>query len=102
MSFTPPIAADPARIVQALKELGSGRSNAVGTVTLTANQTSTVVAAINCGPDSRVFLMPTTANASAEFGNGTIRISAVGQGTFTVTHANSAQTDRTYFWLAVG
>lgn len=102
MSFTPPVAADSARIVQALKELGSGRSNAVGTATLTANQATTVVAAINCGPDSRVFLMPTTANASAEFGNGTIRISAVGQGTFTITHANSAQTDRTYFWLAVG
>lgn len=102
MSFTHPIVADFQRILQALRELGAGRSNAVGTATLTANQATTVVTAINCGPDSRVFLMPTTANGSAEFGNGTIRISAVGQGTFTITHANNAQTDRTYHWLAMG
>jgi hypothetical protein len=93
---------DPLKQNQAIRDLFAGRSNAVGTVTLRANQSTTTVTAINCGAGSRVFLMPTTANASAEFGNGTIRISSVGQGAFTITHANNAQTDRTFFWLAMG
>ena len=90
------------RIVQAVRELFEGRSNAVGSVTLTASSATTVVTAANCGSDSKVFLMPTTANASAEFGNGTIRISSVGLGTFTITHANNAQVDRTFYWVALG
>lgn len=93
---------DPARVNQSIRDLFAGRSNAVGTVTLTANQATTAVTAINCGKDSKVFLMPTTANASAEFGNGTIRISAVAAGSFTITHANNAQNDRTFFWVALG
>lgn len=90
------------RIVQAIRDLFAGRSNAVGTVTLRANQSTTTVTALNVGSGSRVFLMPTTANAAAEFGNGTIRISAVGQGSFTITHANDANADKTFFWLALG
>jgi hypothetical protein len=90
------------RIVQSIRDLFAGRSNAVGTVTLTANAASTVVAALNVGASSRVFLSPTTANASAEFGNGTIRISAVTSGGFTIAHANNAQNDRAFYWLALG
>ena len=93
---------DQTRQNQAIRDLFAGRSNAVGTVTLTASVATTTVTAINCGLGSRVFLMPTTANASAEFGNGTIRISAVANGSFTITHANNAQTDRTLFWVALG
>lgn len=93
---------NPRRIVQAIRELFEGRSNAVGTVTLTAGATTTTVTAINCGRESRVFLEPTTANASAERGAGTIYISSVGAGTFEITHANNAQTDRTFFWSALG
>jgi hypothetical protein len=93
---------DPVKQNQAIRDLFAGRSNAVGTVTLTAGAASTVVTAINCGAGSRPFLMPTTANASAEFGNGTIYVSAVGQGEFTITHANNAQIDRTFFWVALG
>jgi hypothetical protein len=89
-------------LVQSIRDLFAGRSNAVGTVTLTANAASTTVAALNVGASSRVFLSPTTANASAEFGNGTIRISAVTSGGFTITHANNAQNDRTLYWLALG
>lgn len=93
---------DLSRIVQAIRELFAGRSNAVGTVTLTAGAASTSVSAINCGASSRVFLMPTTAHASAEFGNGTIYVSAVAAGQFTLTHANNAQADRTFFWVVLG
>lgn len=90
------------RIVQAIRELFAGRSNAVGTVTLTANAASTSVRAINGGAGSCVFLMPTTAHAAAEFGNGTIYVSAVAAGQFTITHANNSQADRTFFWAVLG
>lgn len=93
---------DPARIVAAVRDLFEGRSNAVGTVTLTASAATTTVDAINCGPGSRVFLMPTTAHAAAEYGNGTLYVSSVASGSFTVTHANNSQTDRIFFFVCLG
>jgi hypothetical protein len=91
---------DPFRLSQAINELFQGRSNAVGTVTLTANQATTVVVADNCGDESQVFLSPKTANAAAAL--ATTYITSIGNGTFTITHANNAQTDRTYGYIAIG
>ena len=91
---------DQTRQNQAIRDLFAGRSNAVGTVTLTANAASTVVTAINCGAGSRVFLMPTTANAAAIV--AATYVSSVGQGTFTITHTNNANADKTFFWAAFG
>jgi hypothetical protein len=90
------------RLVQSIRDLFAGRSNAVGTVTLTAGAASTVVTALNVGKDSRIFLTPKTANASAEFGAGSIYVGTVGAGTFTITHANNANADKTFFWVALG
>lgn len=90
------------RIVQAVRELFQGRSNAVGTVTLEAGGTSTSVVAINCGSDSKIFITPTTANAAAEVGAGGLYVSSVSAGAFVLTHANNAQTDRTFYYVALG
>ena len=43
-----------------------------------------------------------TANAAAEIGNGTMYIGAVNNGAFVVTHANNAQADRTFLYVALG
>lgn len=94
------------RIVQAIIQLMQGRSNAVGEVTLTPGVTSTVVdksvsvAATNVGKDSEVFLTPRTAHAAAAI--PTTFISAVDSGSFTITHAASADVDNTYGFLAIG
>jgi hypothetical protein len=93
---------DPFKIVRAIRELFEGRSNAVGTVTLAAGASSTTVTAMNCGAGSTPLLIPTTANAAAEIGNGTLYVGTVANGTFIVTHANSAQTDRTFRYAAFG
>jgi len=90
------------RIVQSIRDLYAGRSNAVGTVTLTESDTTTTVVALNIGPDSKIFLMPTTANAAAEFAGGDLYVSSVGQGTFTITHASDSNADKTFFWVALG
>lgn len=91
---------DPLKIVGAIQELTKGRSNAVGSFTLTASATSTVVTAMNCGSDSYPFLIPLTANAAAAL--GTTYISAIDNGSFTVTHANNSQTDRDFGFVCLG
>lgn len=88
------------RIVQAIIQLVQGRSNAVGEITLRAGHTTTVAtrlthpAVTNVSQGSEVFLIQRTANAAAVI--ATTYVSSVGQGTFTVTHPNSANTDMTF------
>jgi hypothetical protein len=93
---------DLKKIVLAIQQLAAGRSNATGTVTLATSAASTMVTDKNCAAGSTPILTPITANASAEFGNGTIYISAVANGSFTITHANSAITGRTFLYALHG
>lgn len=87
------------RIVQSLISV-IRKWNASGQVTLRANQATTVVTkavspgAVNVAVGDEVMLSPRTANAAGAL--ATTYISAVGQGTFTITHANNAQTDKTF------
>jgi len=93
---------DQRRVNTAINELAKGRSNAVGTVTLLLNAASTTVTAQNCGAGSVVLLSALTAHAAAELGNGTIWVSAVANGAFTLAHANNAQNDRTFGYVCLG
>lgn len=92
---------DTFRIVQAIISL-LRKWNASGQVTLRPNQTTTVVTklistgVVNVAIGDEVMLSPRTANAAAAL--ATTYISAVGQGTFTITHANNAQADKTFGW----
>lgn len=88
------------RIVQAILGILTGASNAGGTVTLRAGQTTTVVSSQVVGKDMRVLLQPTTANAAAVVAS--TYVSSVGQKTFTITHPSNANTDKTFFWEAKG
>jgi hypothetical protein len=92
------------RIVSAIRQLIAGRSNAAGSVTLSANAASTIVTAPNCAAACEILLFPRTANAAAEVKNGTVYVlvSDVANKSFRITHANNAQTDRTFSFLAVG
>tara|TARA_R110002020_G_scaffold285960_1_gene501490 strand:- start:1184 stop:1504 length:321 start_codon:yes stop_codon:yes gene_type:complete len=89
-------------ISEVVNNILDGNTNNKGSVTLTASATSTAVADLRAGPESVVVLMPTTANASAEVGAGTIYVSARAKQTFTLTHANNGQTDRTYKYAIIG
>jgi hypothetical protein len=91
---------DPSKFAIAIQQLYAGRSNAAGSVTLAAGAASTVVTAPNCAPQSSVFLFAKTANGAAAL--ATTFISAVGNQSFTISHANNAQTDRSFFWVALG
>lgn len=94
------------RTVEVINGIMQGRTNNYGSVTLTANVGSTVVTL----PDHKISIysvilfMPTTANAATEFGAGTMYISATdpAANTFTITHVNNAQADRTFRYAIIG
>lgn len=86
----------------AIQQLSSGRSNAVIEVTLAPNAASTVVNFDNCSVDTAPIPVPMTAHAAAELGAGTLYISAVANRSFTIAHANNAQTDRTFRFVCIG
>jgi hypothetical protein len=105
VAFVPEInETDLKRIVMSLQQLAAGRSNSVGTVTLTQNAATTVVTTRTgtCAPGSVPILVPTTANAATEFGAGSLYISSVGVDTFTITHVNSATASRTFIYAMLG
>jgi hypothetical protein len=93
---------DLKKVILALQQLAGGRSNAIGTFTLTVSVASTTVTDQNCAAGSVVIPIPTTANAAAELGNGTMWLSATTNGSFTFTHANSATTGRTFKYAIIG
>jgi hypothetical protein len=93
---------DLTKFAFALQQLAQGRTNASGTVTLRASQTTTTVTAPTCGVGSRVFLFPATANAAAVVATTYILASNVTSGQFIVTHASDADVDQTFYWIALG
>lgn len=93
---------DLKKIVLALQHLAAGRSNAVGSVTLVTGATTTTVTTANCAQGSTPILTPASAGAATEVGSGTIYVSAVTNGSFTITHTNSATTGRTFLYAVIG
>ena len=93
---------DLKKINLAIQQLAAGRSNATGTVTLRTGAATTVVNDNNCSAGSTPLLTPITANAAAEIGNGTLYVSAVANGSFTITHANSATSGRIFLYALQG
>jgi len=89
-------------IAETANSLRDGKVNSIESFTLTASVASSTLTDARIGPDSFIGFMPRTANAAAEIGNGTMFVSARGQGTATITHANNAQTDRTFTYVVLG
>jgi hypothetical protein len=93
---------DPKKIVLAVQQLAAGRSNAVGRVTLATGSATTTVTTSNCASGSTPILVPASVNAAVEVGNGTMYVSTVANGSFTISHANSATTGRTFLYAILG
>lgn len=91
---------DTFRIVRGIRDLFEGRRNTTGSFTLTANATSTTVTHSNFGAGSVPHWTATTANAAAAL--GTTYVSARANGSFVLTHANNAQTDRIFYYSIDG
>jgi hypothetical protein len=90
------------RIVQAIIQLVEGRHNASGSVTLAPGAATTVVSHPNCSKDCQPQLQARSLSAAAEVGAGTVYVSAISQGSFTITHANSGVADRLFGYTVTG
>lgn len=101
-TFEGPSGADkPAQIMRSIL---AGNINPTGTLTLTANAATSTLTDPNLTPEKIVMWDPTTANAAAELAAGTLYVLTAnrGAGSWTVTHANNAQADRTFRYLVIG
>lgn len=92
------------KLATRINDLTKGWMNVTGLVTLRANQTTTVLTDDRISVDTALLLSPTTANAAAELGNGTLFMAETSRvnGSITITHANNAQADRTFRFAIVG
>ena len=88
------------KLAEVMNNIILGRTNNTGTVTLTANDTTTTIADKRLGPKSVITFMPTTANAAAAMTS--IYVSSRGKQTATVTHDNTADVDRTLSYAIQG
>lgn len=79
-----------------------GKVNVTGTLTLTASVSTENLQDPRIGDSSAILLMPMSANAAAEIGNGTLWFGASSKGSIVVNHANNAQVDRTFTYVVIG
>jgi len=87
---------------RAIASLMGGKTNNVIEVTLTANAASTTVTDARIANSTALIPVPLTANAAAEL--ATMYVSNTGRvnNSASITHANNAQTDRTFKFVLVG
>ena len=95
------------RILSRLAMIDKGKTNNTGSITLTANSATTVVteATERVGANTIMMFSPATANASIAISTTPgVYVSSrdVANNTFTITHANNAQTDRVFKYFLVG
>jgi hypothetical protein len=83
-----------------INEMLKGRANNIGEVTLTANATTSTISDIRIRLTMTAVLIPRTANAAAAMTN--VYISAVADGSITLTHSNTATVDRTFDYVLHG
>lgn len=93
---------DPREVSLVVNNILAGKLNSTGSVTLAANAASTVVSDDRAGYESVILFMPTTASAAAEQAAGAMFVSSRGKQTFTVTHANTTSTTRTFDYIIIG
>lgn len=80
----------------AIKQLWEGQSGICGSVTLTANATTTTVTN-SLIPAAAV---PQLTPASGTWASTVMRVTTVAKGSFIITHSNEAATDRVVYWFA--
>lgn len=104
--YVAPNEQDVTKVARVVRQLIEGRSNSVGTFTVTNDgvATSTTVTAPTAGQNSIVIAFPASAGASTFWrgNNFHIKTSDVTPGQFVVTHAATSTANLTFVWLCVG
>ena len=89
---------------EVVQQLRRGKMDIVSEFTLTANAATSTLNFKGLSAQSVVVFDPKTANAAAELYGGTMYVLTANRGNdaWTVTHANNAQTDRTFQVAVIG
>ena len=91
------------QINRAIDGLMHGRSNNVGEVTLSASTAASVVSDVRVNINSAIQFVPTTSNAALDASSaGGVWASTVANGSFTITHPNNANSDKTFKYVITG
>lgn len=105
-SALPPAPRSPElrRFWDVIAQIRRGKMDVVSEFTLTPGAATSVLNWKGLSPQSVVVFDPKTANAAAELGSGTMYVLTANRGNdqWTVTHANNAQTDRTFQVAVLG
>ena len=96
----PPGGTDARTTANVIRNLVDGKSNNTGSITLTANATTSTLTDQRVGANSVIVLMPKTANAATAMTS--LFVSARGTGTATLTHDSNAATDRHLEYVIIG
>lgn len=88
------------KISETVNLMLKGRGNSTGTFTLTANATTTTVTDPAFESSMVPSWTPTTAHAATAMTN--LYVSARSKGSFTLTHANTADVDKTFLYTRRG
>jgi hypothetical protein len=87
-------------LAEVINKIITGRANNTGSLTLTAGAATTTVIDPAFESSMVPVLVATTANAATATAN--VYVSARANGSFTLTHANNGQTDRTFLYVRWG
>jgi hypothetical protein len=93
---------DARQVAAVVNRVAQGKLNCTGSVVLATGAGTTVVTDARVTASSVILLMPMTANAAVELGDGMLFVSARDKGSFTLTHANNGQTDRWFDFAVIG
>jgi len=87
-------------IARAVNNILQGKILSTGEITLTANSGTTTLTDSRIGPNSHISFTPTTANGAAALSG--LYVSARAAGSATLTHANNAQSDKSFTYSVLG
>ena len=89
---------EPRNVSEVVNNAMNGKTNNVGTVTLTASTTTTTITDERLGFNSVILLSPLTANAAAQ----TPYVSTKAKGSAVITHTSVVSTDLDFDYIIVG
>lgn len=92
------------QIIRVVQGIMQGKTNNTGTFTLTANSTTSTLTFADgrIGNNTVLLWEPTTSNAAGSISGLYESARSVSSNTITLTHANTAATDKTFNYSLVG
>ena len=92
------------QLLRVVKGVMQGKTNNTGTFTLTANSATTTVTFADgqIGQNTVITWQPTTSNAAGALSSLYVSARNVASHTITLTHANTATTDRVFLYALTG